>query len=297
MVPRTADCGLTAFRRLVWLSLALLVACTPPFAVGGGNTTGPVLRVMSYNIQAGGGNLEGVAATIRDAAPDIVGLQEVDVHWGERSSFADQAAVLARSLGMQARFARIYRIVGADSTERPREYGVALLTRCPILSFTNHPLTRLSTQAVNPVPSPMPGFLEAVVDLGGTTVRVFNTHLDYRADPSVRQQQVAEMLAVIGASSGPTLLFGDLNARPQAPELQPLFGKLSDAWARQTDPGLTYPATQPDRRIDYILTSTHFSVRSVRVPVTRASDHRPVVAELVLARKAGDRRTSCDGNG
>lgn len=292
MVPPeqiTSDCGLTAdlgqaaWRQFGRLSLALVVACSPPPAVGGGDTPARVLRVMTYNIQAGGGKLENIAEAIRSVAPDIVGLQEVDVHWGERSAFADQASGLAQALGMQARFARIYRIDPADSTRPPREYGVALLTRCPVLSFTNHTLTRLSTQDANPLPAPMPGFLEAKVDVGGTAVRVFNTHLDYRSDPSVRQQQVAEMLAIVGESSIPTLFLGDLNAQPQAPELQPLFARLKDAWPAAAGAGFTYPASEPLRRIDYILTSEHFVARSVRVPATLASDHRPVVADLDLS--------------
>jgi endonuclease/exonuclease/phosphatase family metal-dependent hydrolase len=63
------------------------------------------------------------------------------------------------------------------------------------------------------------------------TIRLFNTHLDYRADPAIRQQPVTEVLGIIGASPGPTLLLGDLNAQPQAPELQPLLGKLKDVWS------------------------------------------------------------------
>ena len=296
----TADCGPTAGRATAsrvfgWLSLALIVACSPPPAVGAGDTTGRVLRVMSYNIQAGGGKLENIAEAIRSLAPDIVGLQEVDVHWGERSAFADQAAGLAQALGMQARFARIYRIAPADSTRPPREYGVALLTRCPVRSFTNHMLARLSTQESNPLPALMPGFLEATVDVGGTAVRVFNTHLDYRSDPTMRRQQVAEMLAIVGESSSPTILLGDLNAPPQAPELQPLFARLKDTWPATAGAGLTYPASEPLRRIDYILASEHFVARSGRVPATFASDHRPVVADLVLARVSGDRNNSCDG--
>lgn len=301
MVPDTlyspADCGKSAVGPLVWLSLAVAIACSPPPATGGGDSPGRVIRVMTYNIQAGGGQLENVAEAIRGVTPDVVALQEVDVHWSDRSAFADQAAQLSKSLGMQARFARIYRFAPADSAGPPREYGVALLSKCPILSFTNHTLTRLSTQEANAAPAPMPGFLEASVNLGGATVRVFNTHLDYRADPAIRQQQVAEMLAIIGESPGPTLLLGDLNAQPEAPELQPLFGKLKDVWSSREERGFTYPAALPDRRIDYILASPHFRARSVRVPVTQASDHRPVVADLILPGDSDGHKGSCDADG
>ncbi|HVS59706.1 MAG TPA: endonuclease/exonuclease/phosphatase family protein [Gemmatimonadaceae bacterium] len=242
------------------------------------------LRVMTYNIRSGNGNLVGTADAIRASAPDLVALQEVDVNWAERSSFVDQAATLGQQLRMQVRFARIYQLAGTRPQDPPREFGVALLSKFPILDWSNHIITRLSTQETNPVPAPLPGFLEAKIDVSGTTVRVFNTHLDYRSDPRVRQQQVAEMLAYIGDTSAPTLLFGDLNAPSDAPEIQLLLERLHDAWPTSAGPGLTDPADEPRKRIDYVLVSKHFRVRSATVPVTLASDHRPVVVDLILAR-------------
>jgi endonuclease/exonuclease/phosphatase family metal-dependent hydrolase len=241
------------------------------------------LRVMTYNIQSGHGNLEGTVAAIGDARPDIVGLQEVDVHWGERSGFVDQAATLGERLGMAVRFARIYLLPASDAARPPREFGVALLSKLPIVAWRNDTLTRLSTQDPDPVPAPAPGLLEAIIDVGGTRVRVFNTHLDYRANPSVRRQQVAEMLAYIGSLSVPTILLGDMNAEPQAPELAPLRAVLHDGWLETAGPGLTYPADVPRKRIDYVLVSLHFRVLSSLVPATEASDHRPVIADLSLA--------------
>ena len=242
------------------------------------------LRVMSFNIAAGNGDLDRIAQTIRAADADLVALQEVDVYWGERSNFVDQAARLGEQLRMQVRFARIYKLPAARPALPAREYGVALLSRHPIASWRNHMLTRLSTQQQAAAPESMPGFLEAAVRVNGTTVRVFNTHIDYRPDPSVRQKQVAEMLAYIGELSTPTLLLGDLNAQPHSPELQPLLERLRDAWPATAGPGYTYPAAEPVRRIDYVLTSAHFRVGSAQVPVTVASDHRPVIVELFLAR-------------
>jgi endonuclease/exonuclease/phosphatase family metal-dependent hydrolase len=109
---------------------------------------------------------------------------------------------------------------------------------------------------------------------------VFNTHLDYRGDPSVRRQQVIESVAIIGAEDAPVLLFGDLNAGPAAPELQALRERLNDAWPDTLGAGFTYPAMNPVRRIDYVLTSRHFRVLSAQVPDTKASDHRPVIVDL-----------------
>jgi len=250
-----------------------------------GATRSVPLRVMTFNIRSGNGDLDGIASAIRAVSPDIVALQEVDVHWAERSNFVDQASALGDRLKMQVRFARIYRLPGATAVQPAREFGVALVTRYPIVRWSNDSLTRLSTQDPNPVPTPMPGLLDATIDVRGNLVRVFNTHLDYRSDPSVRRTQVAEMLAYINAASERTIVFGDLNAKPNASELQPLLQRLQDAWpAVSREPGLTYPAEAPTDRIDYILVSRNFSVRSAYVPATQASDHRPVVVDLVLDR-------------
>jgi endonuclease/exonuclease/phosphatase family metal-dependent hydrolase len=240
------------------------------------------LRVMTYNIQSGHGALDGTIAAIRESAPDVVALQEVDVHWADRSAFADQATILGERLAMSVRFARIYRIPNVDPAAPPREFGVALLSKFPIVAWRNDTITRLSTQDTSPVPGPAPGLLEARLDAGGTTIRVFNTHLDYRGDPSVRRLQVSEMLRAIDASSMPTIVFGDLNAASDAPELAPLMRRLRDAWPASAGPGFTYPAENPVKRIDYVLVSSEFDVRSATVPATEASDHRPVVVDLVL---------------
>lgn len=240
------------------------------------------LRVMTYNIEAGNGNLNRIAEVIRASGAEIVALQEVDVHWAERSNFVDEAQSLATSLGMQFRFAPIYHFPGSDSTKPPREYGVALLSRYTIDRWVNHELTRLSTQQQNAPPALMPGFLEATIDVGGIPIRVFSTHLDYRSDPRVRQQQVAETLRYIDESSMPTILCGDLNAPPDAVELQPLRARLTDAWPASAGPGFTYPSNAPVRRIDYVLTTPHFLVRDAKVIETIASDHRPVVVHLEL---------------
>lgn len=264
---------------------ALCLSTVACHRAGVAPASGRSLRVMTYNIAAGGGDLSGIARTIREANPDIVALQEVDVHWHARSKFADQVAELSAALGMQARFAPIYSFANADSVGPPRQYGIAVLSRYPVTAFRNHLLTRLSTQLPVTTPIPLPGFLEATIDVAGTTVRVFNTHLDYRGDPSLRVTEVRETLAIMGEVSGPTLLFGDLNATAESMELAPLLARLRDLWSADAGQGLSYPAKEPVKRIDFVLGSAHFRATSTRVVESMASDHRPVVMDLVMVRR------------
>ncbi len=269
---------------------------TPPLPASCGRPApggGTALRVLTYNIAAGRFGLAGVVAASRAASPDLVGLEEVDVHFGARSGWVDQAAALADSLGMGVFFAPIYDLPPPAAGSPRRRFGLAILARCRIRAAVNHPLTRLSTQTLHPVPAPAPGFPEVTVDVGGRGVRFLATHLDYRRDPAVRRTQVAEMLRVLRRSGGPLILVGDLNATPDAAELHPLLATLGDAWSAAaaagrasapgaSPPGFTYPAEAPRERIDYVLVRGPFEVDSAAVPDTEASDHRPVVVELRL---------------
>lgn len=266
---------------LVLVTLSFLVV-TPASAAPGPAGAVP-LRVLTYNIHTGIGadgvlDLERTAGAIRATRADVVALQEVDVHWSARSGFRDEAQALARLLRMRVFFAPIYDLDPLTPGQPRRHYGVAILSRLPLARTENHEITRLSTVEPNPVPSPAPGFAEAVVLTKGVAVHVYATHLDYRPDPAVRAAQVADMLRIMAA--GPTLLLGDLNAPPEAPELAPLWCTLTAA-----PTGLTYPADVPVKRIDYVAVSSGIRVRTSTVPATLASDHRPVLAEVAIPRR------------
>lgn len=256
-----------------------------PFVIGGcaplRSTERQPIIVVTYNIQAGAGNLQKIVEELRAMNADLVALQEVDVHWHARSGFVHQAAELAQALGVEMRFAPIYRLPG-DSGRPMREFGVALLSKHRIESARNDSLTRLSTQHANATPARMPGLLNAIVNVRGTRINVLTAHLDYRADPAVRQAQVSEILRILSDTMR-TILAGDLNATPDAAELQPLFARLSDVWPPNDSPGYTYPASAPTKRIDYILVSRLWPGAVAVVPGTSA-DHRPVRASLFLVR-------------
>ncbi|MFE3906744.1 endonuclease/exonuclease/phosphatase family protein [Streptomyces sp. NPDC059153] len=281
-------------RRTVEVLIAaglLGTAVAPPASAAGQGHAVP-LRVATYNIHAGAGmdnvfDLDRQAAELRSLDADVIGLQEVDVHWGTRSEWRDLAAELAERLHMQVSFAPIYSLDPGTPGAPRREFGVAVLSRYRIVSAENHEITRLSTQDPNPVPAPAPGFGEVVLRVKGLPVHVYVTHLDYRGDPSVRTAQVADTRRVMAEDEAPgrqkvrQILLGDFNAAPAAPELAPLWEELTDI-----EPGgPTYPAQDPVRRIDYVAVSKDsVRVRDAAVAETLASDHRPVVADLLLRR-------------
>jgi endonuclease/exonuclease/phosphatase family metal-dependent hydrolase len=146
--------------------VALLAAPAIVAPPAGAKQAPPVkFKVATYNIHAGTGedgvfDLTRTAGVLRALDTDVIGLQEVDVHWAARSGFADEARQLAHRLGMRVFFAPIYDLDPAQASAPRRQYGVAVLSRYPVLSAENHEITRLSTLTPDPVPSPAPGFAE-----------------------------------------------------------------------------------------------------------------------------------------
>jgi endonuclease/exonuclease/phosphatase family metal-dependent hydrolase len=302
-VVRAAGVLTTSVAALVAVLVAVLlaalvavpVAALGPAAAGSAadaDRHGVHLRVATYNIHAGVGvdgslDLARTARTLRALRADVIGLQEVDRHWSARSDWRDQARALGDALGMRVFFAPIYSLDPPAAGEPRREYGLAVLSRLPILDADNHEITRLSTQDPDPVPARAPGFPEVVVRAWGVPVHVYATHLDYRADPEIRRSQVADTLRILDTDppGARQILVGDLNAPPEAPELAPLLGELTDMWSTLGDgPGFTFPAPAPVRRIDYVCVSSAVSPERVGVPASSASDHLPVVADLVVHR-------------
>jgi len=158
-----------------------------------------------------------------------------------------------------------------------RQYGTAILSRFPIVSWRNTLLPR-------PQNGEQRGLLEAVVEHRRTRIRIANTHLQHNSavERLAQAQRIAELLA---PSPEPVVLGGDLNARPDAAELAPVFALLQDAWTRGRGDEFTYPAEAPNARIDYVLASSDVTVRWARVLRTLASDHLPVVAGVTVYRR------------
>jgi endonuclease/exonuclease/phosphatase family metal-dependent hydrolase len=275
-------------------AVAVGVAGTPAATA---TPPGVSARFATYNIHAGAGSdnvfdLDRTAAAIQTLDADVIGLEEADVHWGDRSAWQDTVSELGQRLGMQVGFAPIYSLDPVNPGDPRWEYGVAILSRHDIVAMENHSITRLSTQDPNPVPAPAPGFLEATVQVRGARTHVYVTHLDYRGDPTVRSMQVADTRAILAddPAGANQVLLGDFNAEATAPELAPLWGVLHDAWAvapvRTGEPGLTYPAIDPTKRIDFVTVSPHLAVRDAQTQsdpgLLGASDHRAVVATVLL---------------
>jgi endonuclease/exonuclease/phosphatase family metal-dependent hydrolase len=281
---------------------AAIDAAVPGFGPGGGDAadaetasaadaagqtdqTGQLFRAASFNIHHGVGvdgqlDLERIATVIDDTHPDVIGLQEVDRHLGKRSDFVDQATWLSDRLDLHVVFGPNIDADPRTPGAPRRQYGTATLSSHRISEWRNTPLPR-------PEGGEQRGLLEVVIELRGVSVRTFNTQLQNRSQAE-RLAQIATVRSIVAEAPEPVVLVGDLNAVPDSPEIAAITEDLADSWvsAGRGD-GFTFDAETPHGRIDYVLTSSDVVARAAAVVASDASDHLPVVADLVLPHRVG----------
>jgi endonuclease/exonuclease/phosphatase family metal-dependent hydrolase len=240
------------------------------------------VTVMSFNIHHGQGtdgvvDLPRIARVIRASGAGVAGLQEVDRHFASRSDRADQAAELAELLGWHVAYGANIDL-DPPAPGRPRsQYGNAVLSRYPIVRWHNTLLFRSPGQEQR-------GLLHTEVDVPGTRLHVYVTHLDPFSQTD-RVQQAQQVVEQVGQDAQAVLL-GDFNAHPHTPEMGRLRAALTDTWTTRAAGGAlaTRPADAPPARIDYIFTSRRLTAAwtSLCTGDPAASDHLPVVSQLVL---------------
>ncbi len=239
------------------------------------------MRVVSWNIHHGADawdhlDLGTVASVLEDCGADVVALQEVDRHWGERSDDVDQTAWLADRLGMRGTHGWTVR---RSRRNGPPEgaYGNALLSREPwgarqVTRFADVP--RVERR----------GMVTATTHTPVGRVRFVSTQLSSRRR-SLRASEVGQLLTVLAHDRAtdvrtPVVVAGDFNAEPRDAALADLADTLTDAWpGPRRGIGDTAPAAKPWRRIDHVWVGGLRPVGAV-VLRTEVSEHLPVVVDL-----------------
>ncbi|MFN0100569.1 MAG: endonuclease/exonuclease/phosphatase family protein [Bryobacteraceae bacterium] len=229
------------------------------------------LRVLTWNIHHGEGidgklDFARIGRVIRDARPDIVALQEVDVRT-ERIKGRDTVRELERLTGMRG-------IFGASMQFEGGGYGNAVLVNGTVLGSRVFPIG--ASEGMEPRSLLM---VEMRPYRCSLDIAFFSTHFDHKSEEDRMAGAAVANLPI----SLPAILAGDLNAPPD----DLVIGTLMQQWASATKGPvyLTSPSENPKRQIDYVLfrPAKRWTVVEAKViDETVASDHRPLLAVLKL---------------
>ncbi|SBT65249.1 Metal-dependent hydrolase, endonuclease/exonuclease/phosphatase family [Micromonospora sediminicola] len=225
---------------------------------------GVPLRVLSYNVHSQRDDTAALAEVVREAAPDVVIVQEGP----RRFRWRQKSATLAESFGM---------VVAAGGLP---SLGNLLLTTLRVRVTE----TRCQRYPLTPGRH-LRGAAYARCRVGGVDFLLAGSHLS--TDPAERPAQAAAFKRELAASPLPVVAGADLNEGPDGPAWRTVAEGLTDtAVAADRADRHTFSCADPRRRIDALFVDPRITVADYDVVDTprtrRASDHFPVLVDLLL---------------
>lgn len=211
-----------------------------------------------------------IARVINQEKPDLVALQEVDIHTERSGKQLDQARELARLTGMQSFFMKALDYQGG-------EYGVAVLSRFPIVDSVGYLLPRNSELGGE---DRSVAAITVLVPRRGKVVFA-STHLDLKEGNRLAQAEA--IVDHFKNTALPMILAGDFNAQPGSTTIDYLDQHFTRTCMQNCLP--TIPVENPTRTIDFVMFTPGRNINAVSTRVISekyASDHLPVVAELTV---------------
>ncbi len=219
---------------------------------------------MTYNVLSLRMSVPAVVSVIRACAPDVVCLQEAPrfLFWRRR---LDQ---LALATGL--------RVVSGH-----RRAGAVVVLVRPEIAVLASGETKLPWR----FGKHRRGVATALLDLDGQRLAVASVHMSLFADE--RERHVPLIRAAVERLGGAVVIAGDINETPDGDVWRELATHYQDAYTvAPVGEGDTFSATHPRRRIDAVFADRSLRVVSAGVPdapeMDKASDHRPVLAEVAL---------------
>lgn len=224
---------------------------------------------MTFNIRHGLGidqhqDLNRILEQIALQSPEIVALQEVDVRL-PRSEWTDQAKWLGERMQMES-------IFGETLSMSMGSFGIALLSKYPIVNSNFHPLPALGEPR---------SVLQAEVETPEGRGNFLCTH--FGLDREERLMQAGALLEIVRQVGEPAVILGDFNARPESRTMKLITQSHLGLRSCSSENLCTYPADNPSTQADYILITKNIRTVYCQVVETDASDHFPLVADIYLA--------------
>jgi endonuclease/exonuclease/phosphatase (EEP) superfamily protein YafD len=279
-----------AWRLCAALGLGLVVTVLMGLAMGQADTGTGRVRLMTYNIKAylverEAGSYAPLAWEVALHDPDILVMQDAERLSERRREVPDTASTVFK---------------GRQVFETG-QYIVA----------SRFPLRECRVEQI-PYRGESHTYVRCIVTVNGVDVDLVNVHLksprdglnaarheqtdgidEWQQNFADRLGQSMKLAADLSGRQRPLILAGDLNAPESSPVLRQLLGLgLRDAFSSAgRGYGYTHGHSLKPRisflRIDHILVSNEIGVTDSFAGGKDASDHRPVIADLLMLREPG----------
>jgi endonuclease/exonuclease/phosphatase family metal-dependent hydrolase len=227
------------------------------------------VRVVTYNVHSLRDDLSALASVVRGLDPDVVIVQEAP----RRFRWRTKCAKLAHSFGLFVAVGGLPSLGNLVLTSLRVRVHDAWCLRYPLTPGRH-----------------MRGAAFADCTIGRTPFTVVGSHLS--TDPAERPTQAALLKQAMEHIDAPLIVGGDLNENAGGAAWRTLADGLVDAaTAAGGEDRFTFSCHDPRDRIDTLFVDQRIEVRRYDVVDTpearRASDHFPVVADLLVPADGG----------
>jgi endonuclease/exonuclease/phosphatase family metal-dependent hydrolase/tetratricopeptide (TPR) repeat protein len=246
------------------------------------------LRLVTWNIDRGY-KFDRVVSALEEKKPELCLLQEVDYH-DRRTRNRDVARDLAKQLGYNYAFGVEFEELSQSVDGEPAYHGQATLSRWPIVKARILRFRHQSSWWKPHKGIPDTAFFQrrlggrialvTEISVGGTSVVVYNLHLESRSGGAIQSAQLDEVLADLKQypPGTPAILGGDFNSKYHP------FGLLHSLEGQGFRSVLGEKVERTHVLIgwlDWIFYRGPWQVeRGMVVRGTHASDHDAILAEL-----------------
>jgi endonuclease/exonuclease/phosphatase family metal-dependent hydrolase len=251
------------------LSIGGLLLLAPSYG-SPDNVTPTDVKVMTYNIMMGKLDLNGIYKTIAQEHPDVVCLQEANLHRSDhflpyhmKLRMPEYQIVYMGDMLIAARHkiseGRIIPLAGQGSVRQGMMVDI---------NINGHSLTVVNVH-----------FIHARYDR--MSQHPLLTPQIARETCSLRVKQAETILQTISDSHSPLVLCGDMNSQPKGTFYRLLQDRLTDTWnATNCGLGYSFNSTCPYARIDYIWSNGALRPLRSRTLSRPYSDHFPLITEF-----------------
>jgi len=200
---------------------------------------------------------------IKNQAPDVVGLIEVDTG-SIRTGMVNQADFIARSLGHYSTY--------------ECKYGVASVNQLvPIIRKQSNAFLAAPTVRGERFHYFDTGIKRLIIELELENVAIFLVHLSLKYRH--RQYQLRHLYDLLRTISKPVIVAGDFNVFWGDHELY-LFRQAAGLTSANVHGLPSYPSRGPKMELDFILHSAQIQVDRFEIPDVRLSDHLPLICDF-----------------
>lgn len=237
--------------------------------------------------------LDALLEFLKSESPDFISMQEVTT--GKLNSTEDERnlfEVIKNELGYSGAYNEDSKLKGFPDSM----FGNAVLSRFPVVDTKVLVLRKFRPMTKEEIESDeriwgiiARHVLDLIVNVNGQKIHAMSWHGAWTAPPADTPETLrqAKMVArYLKSLSEPFILGVDMNNTAQSKTAQIIdevaVNHMKGSGVLQTTHPKIHKIAPRGYLIDYIYSSEHFNLKSLRVPQVTVSDHLPVVAQLEI---------------